>query len=67
MQWYGHTLRKVDNITAKTLEFKVQGSRGKGGPKRTWKKREEDAIKKRLTEKNPDQNRIILMLMMFVR
>ena len=37
--WYGHVLRR-------SLDFKVEGHRKKGRPKRTWKKQvEEESVK----------------------
>ena len=39
MRWYGVVLRKEDeNGTVKALKFEVSGSRGRGSPKKTWKK-----------------------------
>ena len=47
MRWYGHVLRKEDeNVIGKALKFEVSGSRGRGKPKRTWKKQVENEMKK---------------------
>jgi len=38
LQWYGHMLRKEDtDWVKKCMEYKVEGSRPRGIPKRTWK------------------------------
>ena len=38
MRWYGHVLRKQDEIViVKASIFEVSGSRGRGRPKQTWK------------------------------
>jgi len=38
LQWYGHVLRKEDtDWVKKCMEYKVEGSRPRGRPKRTWK------------------------------
>ena len=47
MRWYGHVFRKEDeNVIVKALKFEVNGSRGRGRPKQTWKKQVENEIKK---------------------
>ena len=39
VRWYGHVLRReVDDALRKALEFKVDGQRKRGRPKRTWKR-----------------------------
>jgi len=36
--WYGHVLRKEDtDWVKKYMEYKVEGSRPRGRPKRTWR------------------------------
>ena len=38
LHWYGHVLRKDDDIwVKKCMEYEVEGSRPRGRPKRTWK------------------------------
>jgi len=38
LQWYGRVFRKEDtDWVKKCLEYKVEGSRPRGRPKRTWK------------------------------
>jgi len=37
LRWYGHVLRKDDDWVEKCKEYKVEGSRPRGRPKRTWK------------------------------
>ena len=38
LRWYGHVLRKDDDDWArKCMEHKVEGSRPRGRPKKTWK------------------------------
>ena len=47
MWWYGDVLRKEDEtVIVKALIFEVSGSRGRGGPKQTWKKQVENEMKK---------------------
>ena len=47
IRWYGDVLRKEDeNVIVKTLKFEVSGSRGRGRPKRRWKKQVENEMKK---------------------
>ena len=37
-QWHGHVLRKEDtDWVKKCMEYKVEGSRPRGRPKRTWR------------------------------
>ena len=44
MRWYGHVLRKEDEIVmVKALKFEVRGFRGR--PKQTWKKQVENETK----------------------
>ena len=39
VRWYGHVLRRdVDHVLRRALEFEVAGQRGRGQPKKTWKK-----------------------------
>ena len=38
--WYGHVLRKDENVIVKASKFEVSGSRG------TWKKQAENEMKK---------------------
>ena len=44
MRWYGHVLRKDENVIVKALKFEVSGSRGR--PKQKWKKQVENEMKK---------------------
>ena len=45
IRWCGHVLRKEDeNLIVKALKFEVSGGRGR--PKQTWKKQEENKMKK---------------------
>ena len=38
LQWYGHVLRKEDDDWVKKyMEYKVEGRRPRGRPKRTWR------------------------------
>jgi len=38
LRWYGHVLRKEDNDwVKKCMEYEVEGTRPRGGPKKTWK------------------------------
>ena len=38
LQWYGHMLQKEDtDWVKKCIEYKVEGSRLRGRPKRTWR------------------------------
>jgi len=38
LRWYGHVLRKdEDDWVKKCMEHKVEGSRPRGRPKKTWK------------------------------
>jgi len=47
MRWYGHVLRRAeDNALRKALEFKVEGKRKLGRPKKTWKGQVEKDAKK---------------------
>jgi len=37
LQWYGHVLPKDDNdLVKKCTEYKVEGARPRGRPKKTW-------------------------------
>jgi len=37
LRWYGHVLRKEDtDWVKKYMKYEVEGSRPRGGPKRTW-------------------------------
>ena len=44
MRWYGHALRKDENVIVKALKFEV--SNGRGRPKQMWKKQVENEMKK---------------------
>jgi len=38
LRWYGYVLRKDDDDWVKKwMEYEVEGSRPRGGPKKTWK------------------------------
>ena len=38
LRWYGHVLRKEDNDWVKRcMEYKVEGTRPRGRPKKTWR------------------------------
>jgi len=38
LRWYGHVLRKEDtDLVKECTEYEVEGSRPKGGTKRTWR------------------------------
>jgi len=44
--WVGHTLRKEAGTIEKTaLDWNPEGYRGRGGPKRTWRRTIEDEIR----------------------
>ena len=46
-QWNGHVLKKEDeNVIMKALKFEVNGSKGRGRSKETWKKQVENEMKK---------------------
>ena len=45
IRWYGHVLRKDENMIVKALKFD-SSSRGRGRPKQTWKKQVEKEMKK---------------------
>ena len=36
LRWYGHVLRKEDWVK-KCMEYKVEGTRPRGRPKKTWR------------------------------
>jgi len=37
-RWYGHVLRKEDDVSVKKyMEYEVEGPRPRGRPKRTWR------------------------------
>ena len=43
VRWYGHVLRREDgHVLRRALDFKVEGQRKKGRPKRTWKKQDDE-------------------------
>jgi len=35
-QWYGHVLRKDNDLVKKCMEYEVEGARPRGRPKKTW-------------------------------
>ena len=51
--WYGHVLRREDDLVFRiTLDFVVEGQRKKGRPERTWGRQfEEDTMKVGLRRK----------------
>ena len=47
MRWCGLVLKKEDkNVIVKALKFEVNGSRGRGRPKQTWRNQIENEMKK---------------------
>ena len=38
LRWYGHVMRKSDEDCLKCMEFRVEGRRSAGRPRRTWLK-----------------------------
>ena len=43
VRWYGHVLRREDDdVLRKALEFKVNGTRKRGRPKKKWRKQVEE-------------------------
>ena len=44
VRWYGHVIRRYDNIPRKAMMMEVNGERG--GPKMTWKRQVEESVKK---------------------
>ena len=47
-QWNGHVLKKQDeNVIIKALKFEVNGSKGRGRSKETWKTQVENEMKKK--------------------
>ena len=51
--WIGHTLRKETGATEKTaLDWKSQGYRRRGRPKRTWRRTIEDDIRSTRRSRN---------------
>jgi len=39
VRWFGHVLRRDEsNVLRKALQFEVDGQRGRGRPRNTWKK-----------------------------
>ena len=44
MRWYGHGLRKDENVIVKALKIELSSSKGR--PKQKWKKQEENETKK---------------------
>ena len=46
VRWYGHVLRRDDDIVwTVTQDFEVSGNRKRGRPKKTWKKQVEETQK----------------------
>ena len=46
VRWYGYVLRREeDNVLKKALRFTVEGQRGRGRPRKTWKRQVEESIK----------------------
>jgi len=53
LRWYGHVLRKDDDVWVKEcMEYEVEGPRPRGRPKRTWREvvREDCQARKLNTE-----------------
>ena len=47
VRWYGHILRREEkHILRQALELQVDGARGKGRPRKTWRKQVEEEMKK---------------------
>ena len=42
MQWYGHVLRKDENVMVKALKFEVRNSIESGRSTRTWRQVEDE-------------------------
>ena len=46
VRWYGYVLRREDgNILRQALEFRVEGLRRRGRPKKSWKMQVEEEMK----------------------
>ena len=59
VRWYGHVLRRDgDHVLRKALEFKVNGPRKRGRPKKTWKSQVEEEIRKVDLRKEDAPNRV---------
>ena len=46
VRWYGHVIRRDDNILKKAMMLEVNGQRKRGRPKTTWRKQVEESVKK---------------------
>ena len=47
VRWYGHVIRRHDdNILKKTMMLEVNGQQKRGRPKMTWRRQEEESLKK---------------------
>jgi len=60
LRWYGHVLQKEDNDwVKKCMEYKVEGARPRGRPKRTWREIvEKDCQARKLNREDAmDRNR----------
>ena len=59
VRWYGHILRKkVKDPLQKALLLKIEGTRGKGRPKKKWKMQVEEDMKKCGMKREDAQNRL---------
>ena len=45
VRWYGHVLRREENVLRKALRFTVDGQRRRGQPRKTWKRQVEESMK----------------------
>ena len=46
VRWYGHVIRRDDNILKKVMMMEINGQRKRGRPKMTWKGQVEESVKK---------------------
>ena len=46
IRWYGHVLRRDDDVLKIALNFEVNGKRKRGRPRKTWKQQVEKEINK---------------------
>ena len=59
VRWYGHVLRKDEfHPLRNALDFKVNGRRGRGRPKKMWKNQMEEELRKAGLRKEDAPNRL---------